>query len=188
MEGPVGGGTRPYRTRRPPLTIAPRSPPAHRRSGAALVVGLKVDVHLPTSSTVQPQPWDEIAKRFNAMADDHKQFRHMAMIAESVIESASTGLLAGVTSMHDIMVVSKPVPDPPFEVGATRAPGSLQPPKTGNVLIEHLACSGHNDRIERPTSEAVPLFWRFMIKSTMCNRPIRLGDAREGTRRHKCRS
>jgi len=110
------------------------------------------------------RPWENIAQGLSAMACKQEQFSHMAAIAASVIETESTHLLAGLTSMHDIIVVSTPIPDPPLDVVAVRAPGSLQPPKSGHVLIEHLACTGHNDRIERPTSEAVPLFWRFMIE------------------------
>jgi hypothetical protein len=112
----------------------------------------------------ESHPWENIAQRMNAMADNHNQFSHMAAIVASVIETKSTDLLAGLTSMHDIIVAGTPIPDPPLDVVAVRAPGSLQPPRDGHVLIEHLACSGHNDRIERPTSEAVPLFWRFMIE------------------------
>jgi len=26
-----------------------------------------------------------------------------------------------------------------------------------------MSVTGHNDRIERPVADAVPLFWRFMI-------------------------
>jgi hypothetical protein len=32
------------------------------------------------------------------------------------------------------------------------------------VLIEQQSLTGHDDRIERLASEAVPLFWRFMIE------------------------
>jgi hypothetical protein len=31
-------------------------------------------------------------------------------------------------------------------------------------LIEQQSLRGHDDRIERPAGEAVPLFWRFMIE------------------------
>jgi hypothetical protein len=57
-----------------------------------------------------------------------------------------------------------PIPEPPYDVVAVRAPGSLHPPGNGQVLIEHLACTGHNDRVERPASDAVKLFWRFVIE------------------------
>ena len=48
---------------------------------------------------------------------------------------------------------------------AVRSPKSFRiKSEPGCVLIEHLTCSGHDERIERPASEAVPLFWRFMIE------------------------
>ena len=53
---------------------------------------------------------------------------------------------------------------PSYGVVAVRAPSSLHPPPDGQVLIEEMSVSGHNDRIERPVAEAVPLFWRFMIE------------------------
>jgi hypothetical protein len=66
--------------------------------------------------------------------------------------------------MYDIMVVATPTPQTPFDLVAVRSPGSAHPSHSGLVLIEHLTVTGNNDRIERPTGEAVPLFWRFMIE------------------------
>ena len=88
----------------------------------------------------------------------------MVDIVDSVIESRSADLLAGCTSMHDLIVVTVPIPEPPYDVVAVRAPGSLGKPADGQVIIEHLSTTGHNDRIERPVEAAVPLFWRFMIE------------------------
>jgi len=34
----------------------------------------------------------------------------------------------------------------------------------GAVLIEHRSITGHDDKITRPSAEAVTLFWRFMIE------------------------
>jgi len=98
------------------------------------------------------------------MATNHEEFGYLAEVAASVIETESTELLAGLTSVHDIIVTSTPVPDAPLDVVAVRAPGSLRAPQMGKVLIEHLAVSGHNDRIERPAMDAVPLFWRFILE------------------------
>jgi hypothetical protein len=69
--------------------------------------------------------------------------------------------LAGTTAMHDLIVLPVPVPDPPCGIIAVRAPDSV--PFPGHVVIEHLSCTGRNDRIERPAADAMPLFWRFMI-------------------------
>jgi hypothetical protein len=101
---------------------------------------------------------------FAGMARRHPGFGYMAAVTDSVLTSGSAGLLAGCTSMHDLIVVGMPVPSPPYDVIVVRAPGSPHPPRPGQVLIEHLACTGRNDRIERPAAQAVPLFWRFVIE------------------------
>jgi hypothetical protein len=98
------------------------------------------------------------------MATRQPSFQHMADIANSVIATDSTELLAGCTSMHDLLVVITPIPEPPYDVIAVRSPGSLADPPTGQVIIEHLSCTGRNDRIQRPTTDAVRLFWRFSIE------------------------
>jgi hypothetical protein len=88
----------------------------------------------------------------------------MADIVESVIRSDAVGLLAGCTSMHDLVVVPRPLPDPPYGAVIIRAPGSLVEPKVGEVIIEHTSVTGRHDLIARPVAEAVPLFWRFVIE------------------------
>jgi len=88
----------------------------------------------------------------------------MAQVVDSVIACQGTQRLAGLTSMHDLLVAARPVADDqPVEVVAVRSPssGRVGP---GAVLIEHLTVSGRNDVIVRPSAEAVPLFWRFMIE------------------------
>jgi hypothetical protein len=112
----------------------------------------------------EARPWADIFGDANAMAINHEEFGYLAAVAASVIETQSTEVLAGLTSMHDIIVTSTPVPDAPLDVVAVRAPGLLRSPEAGKVLVEHVAVSGHNDRIERPATEAVPLFWRFIIE------------------------
>jgi hypothetical protein len=88
----------------------------------------------------------------------------MVAVIDSVIDSGADELLAGSTSMHDLMVVPRPIGEHVRDMIAVRAPGSLRPPATaGHVRIEHLSSTGHNDSIDRPSTEAVPLFWRFVI-------------------------
>jgi hypothetical protein len=108
--------------------------------------------------------WEDISAFLGDMAARHARFGHMAAIADSVIATRTTSLLAGCTSMHDLVVVSTPIPDPPYDVIIVRAPSSIHPPGDGHVLIEHLSCTGRNDRIEHLVIEAVPLFWRFVIE------------------------
>lgn len=66
--------------------------------------------------------------------------------------------------MFDLLVVATPIPDPPLDVVAVRFAASYRPVPPGTILIEHLATTGRNDRIQRPADEAVALFWRFMIE------------------------
>jgi hypothetical protein len=111
----------------------------------------------------RPRPWEEISAALSAMSDRHPQFAHMAAIADSVMASGAAGRLAGTTSMHDLLVVTAPPPGPPYDLIAVRAPSSLRQPAPGHVIIEHRSCTGHNDSIERPVTDAVQLFWRFVI-------------------------
>jgi hypothetical protein len=109
----------------------------------------------------RPRPWKDIREFLGAMAADHDEFGYLVDIVDSVIENGREGELCATTSMHDLWVASSPVQEPPLDVIVVRAPGSLYEPSSGNVLIEHLSVTGRNDRIERPASEALPLFWRF---------------------------
>jgi hypothetical protein len=128
----------------------------------------------------RPRPWEEICAFLSDMASRHPQFAHMAAIADSVIASGVAGQLAGTTSMHDILVVTAPPPDPPYDLIAVRSPSSLHEPSPGHVIIEHRSCTGHNDLIERPVTDAVRLFWRFVItKYGICPSPP--GMPRPGT-------
>lgn len=63
------------------------------------------------------RPWSEIAQFLKDVAAAHPDFVHMQRVAESVIAEQATGLLAGCTSMHDILVVSRPIPGPPYLIG-----------------------------------------------------------------------
>lgn len=109
--------------------------------------------------------WTEVREFVGGMAERSPDFQYLVDILDSIITLKRTSDFNVTTSMHDLILTTNPVPEPPFDVIAIRAPGSLHPADTrGNVLIEHLAVSGHNDRIERPPDQAVPLFWRFAIE------------------------
>ena len=110
------------------------------------------------------RPWDAIDAEFAAFADEHAEFHHMSAIVKSVRSVGAEDALAAFTSMYDLMVVAQPIPELPYDLVAVRAPSSMPSPSQGRVLIEHLSVTGHDDRIERPVDDAVPLFWRFMIE------------------------
>jgi len=111
-----------------------------------------------------PAPWAYSDERFAEFATDHPEFIHMSAIVKSVRSVGAEGDLAAHASMHDLIVLAQPIPDPPYDVVAVRVPGSVSRPSDGWVLVEHLSATGRNDRIERPVGEAIPLFWRFMIE------------------------
>ena len=114
--------------------------------------------------TFHPRPWEDIGSYLGGTAERDESFAYMAAVVQSVLDSEAAQSLAGTTSMHDLVVTSTPVAEPPLDVVIVRAPGSVHPPSSGHVLIEQQSLTGHDDRIERPTAEAIPLFWRFMIE------------------------
>jgi hypothetical protein len=114
--------------------------------------------------TFVARPWEEIASFLTDMVEQDESFAYMAAVAQSVRDSGAARSLAGTTSMHDLVVTSTPVVEPPVDVVIVRAPSSMYHPSPGHVLIEEQSVTGHDDRIERPAAEAVPLFWRFMIE------------------------
>lgn len=111
-----------------------------------------------------PRDWRERRRFLQGLVDQDPEFRYLTDIIDSVIGSDSTDHLGVMTSMHDLIVTDLPASEPPLEVVFVRAPNSPKGPPSGMVLIEHLSLTGHDDRVVRPASEAVPLFWRFMIE------------------------
>jgi hypothetical protein len=86
--------------------------------------------------------WETTATFLRDLADRHAEFTHMARIAESVIATGTTSLLAGCTSMHDLIVVPVPIPEPPYDVIAVRAPASQVRPgflTTRSPGLDHFA-------------------------------------------------
>ncbi|MFJ9779473.1 hypothetical protein ACIRSS_07815 [Amycolatopsis sp. NPDC101161] len=67
-------------------------------------------------------PWREITTRFDAMAADHAELRPLADIAGSVLACGGERQLAGLTSMHDLVVAARPLPEhPPVPVVVVRS-------------------------------------------------------------------
>ncbi|GAA0620632.1 hypothetical protein GCM10010174_44110 [Kutzneria viridogrisea] len=88
----------------------------------------------------------------------------MAEIVDSVRVCGADRQLAALTSMHDLVVAARPVPEaPPIAVLVVRSPSSGHV-GSGHVLIEHRSTTGHDDHLVRPSVEAVPLFWRLVAQ------------------------
>jgi hypothetical protein len=103
------------------------------------------------------KPWPAIATQLHSVLDNSGRYEPVLDIVDSVIAFEADTLLAGITSMTDLIVTAKPVTPPPVDVVAVRS-------TDGWVTIEHLTHTGRNDRIRRPSADGVALFWRFMIE------------------------
>ncbi|CAM4479167.1 hypothetical protein NONI108955_33145 [Nocardia ninae] len=109
--------------------------------------------------------WTEVARFFRAISDSYPDFQHLTDIVDSIRGSGCDHQLAGQMSMHDLIVTTRPIPEPPIEEVVVRAPGSLVPVPEGAVVIDCLSDASRANRIVAPVSEAVPLFWRFATAS-----------------------
>jgi hypothetical protein len=108
------------------------------------------------------QDWHDIRTFLAGMAATHPEFTHMVDVVDSIMASDVQDELAGCTSMHDLLVVPRPIAPPPYDLLRVCSPSSLHPVPPGSVVVEHLAATGNDERISRPVDEAVRLFWRFV--------------------------
>jgi len=77
------------------------------------------------------------------------------------IRASAPDRLAGFMSMHDLAVTTTPIPAAgPIDIIWVR-PQPFNGRKAQDVLIEHYAATGMDDRIVRPSPQTVALFWRF---------------------------
>ena len=113
---------------------------------------------------IKPREWSSLLAFYEEVAQTSPDFEHLAAIVRSVVASGVSEQLAAITSMHDLLVALNPLGDEPHEVVVVRAPGSIHPPKSGEVVIEHLTHTGRDDVIARPVGESVGLFWRFVAE------------------------
>lgn len=109
--------------------------------------------------------WDEVVARAREFTDANPQLGVLMEVIDSVRECGGQERLAGIWTLNGLVVTPLPIPaDPPIQEVIVSLPGMGWGPTGDEVLIEHRAISGHDDRIVRPAAEAVPLFWRFMIE------------------------
>lgn len=112
---------------------------------------------------IPPVPWAERLEEYERAVSDGIPLQHMVDIVRSVIDSGRADELVTAMSHFDLIVAAAPADSPPFDIIAVRTLAALKPPRDGCVRIEHQSLTGHDDSIERPNSEAVRLFWRFVI-------------------------
>lgn len=118
----------------------------------------------------RPQPWaDLLAGVSHDSPRESLRWIHIEQIVQSIIGSGLADRLAGRLSLSGFDVADRStwpaesmVGAPPVEVIRVYTPWCDYPSPPGRVTIEHITCTGRNDRITRDTSDAVPLFWRFV--------------------------
>lgn len=98
------------------------------------------------------------------MADAHPEFGYMVDVVDSIMASDVRDELAGCTTMHDLLVVPRPIAPPPYDVIRVCSPSSLRAVPDGCVVVEHHAATGNDERIGLPAYEAVHLFWQFVME------------------------
>jgi hypothetical protein len=109
--------------------------------------------------------WDEVAERVRDFTEPNPKFRFLVDVIDSIRECGGEERLAGIWTLDGLVVTPLPIPDePPIQEVILSLPGMGWGPTGDEVVIEHRAISGHDDRIVRSSTEAVPLFWRFMIE------------------------
>jgi hypothetical protein len=116
-------------------------------------------------SRVTERPWDELVEEFQDLADKSPRYVPIVEILLSVISSGLASSLAATTSMHDLIIVTSPPPTVPFDAIRVSVDSTANDGNPSNsVTIRHQTVSGHDDQLSRSGSEAVSLFWRFVIE------------------------
>jgi hypothetical protein len=100
--------------------------------------------HMGWPYPIKPRPWVEVRAFEAEVWSADRRGQYLLDIIDSVLSSDVEEQLAVQISMHDLMIVGQPVPDPPMDILVVRAPSSLKAPKDGHVLIEYRAVSGRN--------------------------------------------
>lgn len=118
-----------------------------------------------------PRPWRDLADLFAQTATRYDAATCLAEIVDSIIDSGVADQLSGSAGAHNnaLIVVEAGDVTPPltalvvsvWQGGPDTAYKDVGPEQ---VAIEHWAATGHNDRVERPVSEALPLFRRFVAE------------------------
>lgn len=131
-------------------------------NGASVMLGRRSPPFFSrASSQFRAVEWQNIADSVDAYTRSHSPC--MVEVVASV-RACGAGRLAGLMSMHDLAVTTTPVPQHgPIELIWVRPQGRTSG-RPQMVLVEHWSCTGHDDLIVRPATEAVALFWRFVIE------------------------
>jgi hypothetical protein len=105
--------------------------------------------------------WSGLAERYSTAPD---VVSPVDEVVRSIVESPARHELLFATSMWDLVVTTVPAGTPPVDVVIVRSAVGMRSVAAGRVVVEHVPLVGQADIVERDASEAVPLFWRFMVE------------------------
>ena len=87
--------------------------------------------------------------------------RYLIDVLDDAVAARLRVAMSLTTSMHDLVFSPSPVGGT-YDTVVVRAPGSLHAPHTGNVRVDVVRSNGQSTSIERPSSEALAVFWASM--------------------------
>lgn len=111
--------------------------------------------------TFVARDYHEVRKWLATVFQDPSAGSYLIEIVDDAIATHLDGMVSLTTSMHDLVFSPSPV-DLLYDAVVVRAPGSLHAPRAGNVRVDVVRSNGDTTSIERPSAEALAVFWAAM--------------------------
>ena len=108
--------------------------------------------------------YEEVRDWLATVFDAGSAGQYLIDVLDDAIAADLSGVVSLTTSMHDLVFSPTPV-DNEVEAVIVRAPGSLHSPRSGNVRVDVVRSNHETTRIERPSADAIAVFWAAMRDS-----------------------
>jgi hypothetical protein len=136
-----------------------------------LADGAETDTALVGKASAWPRElrrdYVEVREWLSSVFADRSADHYLLDILDDAIAVGLSSLVGLGTSMHDLVIAPLPAA-PPVDVVVVRLPGSLRPPRDGNVRIEFVTAAGQATAIERPSSDGLALGKNSQPNSAFC--------------------
>jgi len=121
--------------------------------------GVLKEGHMPP---FRGRPWEEIRDWYAELG--WTEVEPLVAVVDSVLQCGGAERLVATTSMHDLWVARRVGGGAASAVDVIKvcSASSMRAVRHGEILVVHTSHSGQEEELSRPTSEAVPLFWRFV--------------------------
>lgn len=111
------------------------------------------------------KPWPEVVRQCREYTELLPAYGTLLAVAVSIADGPAAASLAGQAWFRDLAVTPSSMAEDPDELLVVSLEPDPRPvPVADRVTIEHRTATGRDDRISRPATEALPLFWRFAIE------------------------